>query len=273
MTNVKIIEKKGKLKGPTIVILAGVHGNEKAGVLAIKNISLKLKLDKGKVIFIIANLMAFRENKRFIEKDLNRCFLEQQTLEIENSLEGRTAREIIHFLRNADFVLDIHQSNSEKSKPFIICDEKIINLTKFLPISTVTLGWNNFFPGASASFVNNCGGKGIAIELGSVKDQNCVVLAEKTIINSLSGLGFIDKKAEEFAEKEIFKIKKVHRNVNVPFKKFRDFDNFESLVDNCTIGKEGEEVICGDHGDIILFVRDRKDLNMECFIALNRICT
>ncbi|KKP93360.1 MAG: putative aspartoacylase [Parcubacteria group bacterium GW2011_GWA1_36_12] len=271
MSNIKVIEKIGKFKGPIVVVLAGVHGNEKAGVIAVENIYNKLKIKRGRVIFIIANLKALNENKRFIEKDLNRCFLEEQPLEIKNSLEGQTAREIMLLLKKADFMIDLHQSNSEKSKPFIICEEKTLDLTKFIPITTVTLGWSISFPGASASFVDAKGGNGIAVELGSVKDDNCNILAEKAIVNFLSGLKLISGSVEIFQEKEFLKIKKIHKNTIASFEKLRDFDDFEKLSGDCVIGNEGKETIRGEGGDFIIFVRDRVNLNMECFITLTRL--
>src|SRR3989344_29458 len=273
MTNIKIIEKNGILLGRTAVILVGVHGNEQAGVVAINNLSTKLNIHNGRVIFIISNLKAIEENKRFIENDLNRCFLDEQPANIINSLEGRTAKEIMPFLKKADFVLDLHQSNSVNSKPFIICNEKNVDLTKLFPISRVTVGWESFYPGASDSFVNLHGGKAIGVELGSVKDDDCNILAEQIIVNFLSGLGFIEGKTETSNNKEFFKVKIVYKNMKFSFKKFRDFDDFDVLSGDCIIGKEGEDIVKGDKGDIITFVRDRDKLNIECFVILNKLDT
>jgi len=273
MTNIKIIEKNGILLGRTAVILVGVHGNEQAGVVAINNLSTKLNIHNGRVIFIISNLKAIEENKRFIENDLNRCFLDEQPANIINSLEGRTAKEIMPFLKKADFVLDLHQSNSVNSKPFIICNEKNVDLTKLFPISRVTVGWESFYPGASDSFVNLHGGKAIGVELGSVKDADCNILAEQIIVNFLSGLGFIEGKTETSNNKEFFKVKIVYKNMKFSFKKFRDFDDFDVLSGDCIIGKEGEDIVKGDKGDIITFVRDRDKLNIECFVILNKLDT
>ena len=271
MNNIKVIEKVGKLSGSTIVVLAGVHGNEQAGVVAINNLSTKLKVDKGKIIFIVANLKAIENNKRFIENDLNRCFLDEQPEDIINSLEGRTAREIMPFLKKADFVLDLHQSNSLNSKPFIICNGKNVDLTKFFPISRVTVGWESFYPGASDSFVNLHGGKALGVELGSVNEKDCHSLAEQIIVNFLSGFGFMQRKAEIFNDKEFFKVKNVYKNMKSSFVKLRDFDDFEVLSGDCIIGKEGEDIVKGDNGDIITFVRDRDKLNIECFVILSRL--
>src|SRR3989344_9145478 len=121
MINIKVAEIMGKKKGENIVIMAGVHGNESFGVTALKEIIPSLSIEKGKITIIFANLEAIKQNKRFIEYNLNRCFFKEQANKIKNTLEGRTAREIIPYLNQADYLLDIHSSNSKDSVPFMIC--------------------------------------------------------------------------------------------------------------------------------------------------------
>src|SRR3989344_7330825 len=110
MTNIRVIEKFGSKPGKTVVILAGVHGNEVCGINAFNSLIPKIKIDFGRVFFIYANLEAIRENKRCVEKNLNRCFFREQEQEIGESLEGKTAKEIIPFLDKADVMLDVHAS-------------------------------------------------------------------------------------------------------------------------------------------------------------------
>ena len=144
-------------------------------------------------------------------------------------------------------------------------------VTEFLPVSLITSGWSSHFPGASASFVESKGGKAIAVELGSVKDQEGSKLAEEVIIRFLSGLGIIEEKRIFFREKKLLKIKKVYKNLRLPFSKLREFEDFEELEGDCIIGKEGNKIINGKLGDIVLFVRDREKIDMECFILLSNI--
>jgi len=92
-SNIKVICKKGGKTGKTTLILAGVHGNEKCGIIAFDKIIKNIKIESGKVYFIYSNLKAIKQNKRYIEKNLNRCFFKKQSKEIKLSLEGNTARE------------------------------------------------------------------------------------------------------------------------------------------------------------------------------------
>jgi succinylglutamate desuccinylase len=268
MKNIKVIEKKGKFEGKRVVILTGVHGNEKAGVEGFERLIPDLEIESGSVCFIVGNLKALEEGKRFIDRDLNRCFFDEQGRDIKKSLEGKTAKEIMPFLRDADFVLDLHQSNSEKSEPFVICDYESIEFAKFLPASKVSVGWDSTHPGASAGFVDLHGGKGLALELGFIGDIRGVEVCEKAILNFLNGLRLVKiGDVEEFVQ-EVFEIKKVHRNIESEFVKTREFADFEVLSGEGIIGMEGDLEVRGEEGDRVLFVRNRRELGSECFVLL-----
>src|SRR3989344_2642998 len=118
MTNIEVIVKESKNPGMNIVVLAGVHGNESFGVKMLEKIIPRLRIVSGKVTFIFANLEAIKQNKRFIEYNLNRAFFKTQPKEIAETLEGKTAREIIPYLEQADVLLDIHASFILNSIPF-----------------------------------------------------------------------------------------------------------------------------------------------------------
>ena len=64
----------GEKEGPTSIILAGVHGDEKCGVEAFKKLLPNLQIEKGRVWFGYGNPRAIEENKRFTEANLNRMF-------------------------------------------------------------------------------------------------------------------------------------------------------------------------------------------------------
>ena len=66
----RIINKlEGKNKGITLVLFAGIHGNENSGIFAINEVFNKIKdLDlNGTVYGISGNLKALEVNKRFID--------------------------------------------------------------------------------------------------------------------------------------------------------------------------------------------------------------
>ena len=75
-TNRIIYHVKGEYVGPTIVFFAGIHGNESAGVKALNNVLPQLKSQNvhGEIFGVYGNIMALKENKRYIDKDLNRIW-------------------------------------------------------------------------------------------------------------------------------------------------------------------------------------------------------
>ncbi len=68
----------GDKDGPTIIILAGIHGNEPAGIEALNNLFEKLQglgdQFSGKLIGVRANQRALYEGVRFVDEDMNRIW-------------------------------------------------------------------------------------------------------------------------------------------------------------------------------------------------------
>jgi len=265
--NIKIFELKGTLPGKTIVLLAGVHGNEICGVKAFDNLIPSLEIESGRVLFIYANLKAIEENKRFVEKNLNRCFLTEQPKDIKDSLEGRTAREIIPLLNESDVVLDIHASNTQDSIPFVICDEKDLDIASILPTEIATYNWGPFEPGSTDDYVNFLGKPGICIECGFAKDPSTINKAEEAILTFLRFFGAIKGEKPAPRKQKRYKIVSLYKNKDVPFSRTKPFSDFELLKERTLIGIDGIKEVYAEKGQIILFVRDRTGLNEECFLT------
>jgi succinylglutamate desuccinylase len=69
-------EKRGD--GNTLLISAGIHGNEPSGIVAFQKVLQKLKdLNpslKGNLIGVAGNLTAIKAGERSVDHDLNRIF-------------------------------------------------------------------------------------------------------------------------------------------------------------------------------------------------------
>lgn len=70
----------GSTPGPMLIITAGVHGNEPAGVLAARNVLARVPRDRvhGEVIALIGNVRALEDGRRFIQQDLNRMWVPER---------------------------------------------------------------------------------------------------------------------------------------------------------------------------------------------------
>ena len=97
---------KGKPNGPTIVFFGGIHGNETAGVFALKEVFEKIKETQvqGTIYGISGNLKALKTNQRFIDKDLNRVWLKENLSQLENKTnlnnEEREQQELYRILKH-----------------------------------------------------------------------------------------------------------------------------------------------------------------------------
>ncbi|MDR2595146.1 MAG: aspartoacylase [Fibromonadaceae bacterium] len=98
-----------------IVICGGTHGNELTGVYLAK-----------KHGWLLANQAAAAACRRYIDKDLNRCFALSNLNDNDNALESARAREINALLgkkgsENApDFILDIHNTTANMGVTLIL---------------------------------------------------------------------------------------------------------------------------------------------------------
>lgn len=246
--------------------MAGVHGNESFGVDAMQEIIPSLKIEKGNVTFIIANPEAVKQNKRFIEFNLNRCFLKLQSKEIYDSLEGKIARKLIPYMENADWLLDIHGSNSQESTPFLICGEQSFDVAKKLPFEIISYNWDKFQPGSSDYYMNTQNKIGICAECGYLGDEASKEKAKQVIINFLIAAGSIEGKIKTNDDKKFLKIISQYKNRYGKFVKLKNFKDFKKLDKNELIGKDGIKKVYAKNGEIVLFVRDRENLREECFL-------
>lgn len=271
MTNIKVIELIGEKPGKTTVLLAGIHGNETNGVKAFDKIVPNIKIESGKVVFIYANLQAIIQNKRQIEKNLNRCFLKQQPEDIINTLEGKTAKEIMPYLDSADFMLDIHSSFIEDSMPFVICDEKQIKNSIFFDSEIVSYNWDPFEPGSTDYYMNQLEKPGFCLECGYLNDNKSSEIAERAIYNFLIFTKNIQGKIFVRKDKRYLKIRMLYKNKLGSFKKRRYLKDFQKADEDMIIGYDGLQPIFIKKDDIVLFLRDVDDLNEECFLIAEEI--
>jgi predicted deacylase len=102
---------KTDYKEPTIMIVAGTHGNEKAGIKATEYLKDNLSIERGTLVIIPrANILACEENVRCFppEINLNRVYPGNPQ---GNSVE-KLASEIFNLMKryNIELLVDLHES-------------------------------------------------------------------------------------------------------------------------------------------------------------------
>jgi len=128
--------------GPHVMISALIHGNEICGAWALLGLlqalhrddGPRLTLARGRLTLVFANLDAFdrfdaarHDASRFVDEDLNRQWVDAR-IDAANTRERRRAAALRPFVRQADWLLDLH-SMHEPCAPLLLTGVHPRNLT------------------------------------------------------------------------------------------------------------------------------------------------
>jgi aspartoacylase len=114
-----------------VAIVGGNHGNELTGVYLVKKFQQYPNLiNRGsfETLALLGNLKAIEEGKRYIEKDLNRCFTNQGLQNTQlSSYEDTRAKAIQQILQPqnqpfVDVIIDLHSTTANMGLSLIFCD-------------------------------------------------------------------------------------------------------------------------------------------------------
>lgn len=263
----EFIELVGKEEGPTSIVLAGVHGDEKCGVEAFEKILPSLQIDKGRVWFGYGNPRAIEENERFAEVNLNRMFKKDDLLleSEKRSYEYKRAQFIKTYLNRADALLDIHASFTPKSKAFIICEANAKEIIQYLPFGLIVSGFDEVEPGGTDYYMNSVGKIGICAECGYLGDEKSIQTAEEAIKTFLVARGHSNGDLK-IQEQSFIKMYSLYLTKTDKFVLSRVFEDFESVPKGEVIGVDGEEKVVAPKDCIILFARNRNKIGDEAFL-------
>ncbi|HEY2443001.1 MAG TPA: succinylglutamate desuccinylase/aspartoacylase family protein [Streptosporangiaceae bacterium] len=125
--DVPVVEVTGALDGPTLTVIAGVHGCEYAPMAAVRRWTAELKPDRlrGRVRAVpVLNLPAFEARSPFVVpqdgKNLNRCFPGDSAGTLAERLAHATFTQLIE---GSDAVVDAHAGDlPEALEPFAFYD-------------------------------------------------------------------------------------------------------------------------------------------------------
>jgi aspartoacylase len=162
-----------KISVKNVVIVGGTHGNEFTGVFLakywIKNPHLvqRTGLDT-KVIF--ANQKAFKEVRRYIDRDLNRSCSQSVLTSTSILHEELLAKDLNSQISSSDFIVDLHTTTSNMGLSLVVSNPSELtwlaasHLNEQFPDLNV-YRWKGDEEGA---FVDSLGVNGFAIEVGAV---------------------------------------------------------------------------------------------------------
>jgi predicted deacylase len=116
------------IPGPNVLVVALTHGNEICGAIALDRLmKMQVRPRRGTLTLAYANVEAFSRfdpanpySSRFVDEDFNRVWSRETLDGPRDSTELRRARQLLPFVAEADYLLDIH-SMLESSPPVMIC--------------------------------------------------------------------------------------------------------------------------------------------------------
>ena len=197
----------GDEKGPTLVVVGSIHGNEPSGSHALSNVARKLRTMEvklhGRVYFIEGNVRALRAGVRFIDSDLNRHWTKENIArkdvigplvrveDLELSELVSVFRDILTTARNEVYVLDLH-STSADGLPFATLGDTLRNrhFAQKFPV-TVLLGIEEQLEGTMLEYLNNKGAVTLGFEGGQHKSGETVANHEALVWLALVNAGIM----------------------------------------------------------------------------------
>lgn len=206
---VQVIE--GREKGPLIILLASIHGNEPSGILAMKSIFKTLEQNnsqiRGKIIGILGNIQAIREKERFLDYDLNRCWTEEKIKRIQingrsmhyrEDREMRELHELFGSLEKADnFVqkicIDLHTTSADNGT-FIIVGESSACDPVFQQLNLpVVMDFEKYISGSVMDYLQRKGILCFSFEGGKIGSKEAVTTHIGGIWKVLLSTGAMDE--------------------------------------------------------------------------------
>ena len=189
---------RGKKPGATLVFFAGIHGNEFAGVNALNAVLSEIDASdiSGEIIGVYGNIKALKENKRFIERDLNRVWTSKHLSDLKKEinptnelLEQQDLYRFIEGLLSSTehpiYFIDLHTTSSQ-TLPFITINDAMIN-RKFSSCFgiPVVLGIEEYLEGPLLSYLNTLGYVSLGFESGQHADPEAIRNCEAFVFLAL----------------------------------------------------------------------------------------
>ncbi len=269
----EIGEIKGKKQSPTIIIIAGIHGNETSGLYSVQkvvNTIIEQNIElQGNFYALSGNMNALKKGVRYEEIDLNRIwthshirYIQNNTNEFSNDVNEKIVlykivKEILHRDKGPFYFIDMH-STSAITSPFITISDSINNRkysSKF-PVPVI-LGIEEYLEGPFLSFINEFGHVALGFEAGQHDDIKAIKCSEAFIWMSLVNSGCLKKKKVKDYNKyekllaelsplkgEFFEIDFRHQILrNEEFIMKPNFNNFDIISKNQLLGSSNNSLV------------------------------
>ncbi len=199
---------RGAEPGPTLLCIGGVHGNEPAGVQALRKVlgalAPRAASMRGDFVALVGNRVALSLGRRFVDRDLNRAWTDGrmerfrvggQPAECVEDLEQvellGAIEDVVGSARGPVVLLDLH-TTSGRGGPFTTFGDTLPNreVASHIPVPMI-LGLEELLDGTLLAFLGRHGIVGIAYESGQHEEPRAVDRAEAGVWLIVAAVGLL----------------------------------------------------------------------------------
>ena len=196
----------GRVSGPTLIIVGGMHGNEHAGVEAARAVFARLRANgvevRGEIVALAGNVRGLAANRRCLTTDLNRLWTSEKLSAARNAasredeyaelveLAGELDR-IIDAARGPVVVLDLH-TTSAAGIPFGVVGPTPAHreFAHGFPIPSI-VGIEEMLEGVLTKYLGGRGVLTLAVEGGQTGTADAVANLDAVITIALAVTGVV----------------------------------------------------------------------------------
>ena len=282
--------------GPALVVLGAVHGNEQSGATAIARTLHDFQtgrrvLLRGRVTLVpIANPLAFAQNTREGERNLNRRFLPREQ---PQDYEDRITRQLAPLLAQHEVLLDLHsfhtpgdpfamvgpRNNSGAREPFARAAEEMA-LARALGAQQVVEGWLEVYDRAAGlrgelpddegigtnEYMRSQGGYAVTIECGQHEDPEAIDVATRAIHGALAHLELAHVPAPPRFAGPAARLKDVVLRESPADRLAQDWHSFDAVQAGDVIAHRADGTpVAAPYDGCVLFPHPEAEVGQELF--------
>ena len=282
--------------GPALVVMGAVHGNERSGAIAIARAiddfqHGRLMLQRGRLTLVpVANPLAFRQNTREGERNLNRRFVPRGD---PQDYEDRITRQLAPLLAAHDALLDLHsfhtpgdpfamvgpRNNSGAREPFARAAEEMA-LARALGAQQVVEGWLEVYDRAAGlrgelpddegigtnEYMRSQGGYAVTIECGQHEDPEAIDVATRAIHGALAHLELAHVPAPPRFAGPAARLKDVVLRESPADRLAQDWHSFDAVQAGDVIAHRADGTpVAAPYDGCVLFPHPEAEVGQELF--------
>ena len=199
---------EGDEPGPLIVCVAGLHGNEQAGIEAFNRVFCKLQEHKievrGQVLGLLGNKKAISVNQRYIDYDLNRAWTDEKIQLIHRPTDFQRSEdsELVELKQAIDkfydqegelkILIDLHATSSENGNFIVIPEDEFTHPVVKSLHQPIVVNLDRYVKGTMLSHYHKQDIVSFAFEGGLIGSPKALELHEAGIWEILKAGGAIE---------------------------------------------------------------------------------